>query len=246
MTDNTEKLQKVLAHFGVCSRRAAEQLIAEGRVSVNGGKVEQQGMRVNVAEDIICVDGERLLSKPQFIYILLHKPTGYICSVNDERGRRTVLELMPEISERLYPVGRLDYATSGALLLTNDGELTNLLLHPKGEIEKTYLAFVEGRVPAAAIRRLESGVRLSDGITAPAKVCINDFKDGQTLLEITIHEGKNRQVRRMLEAVGCPCLRLKRLTFAGLTVDYMKIGAWRELTAEEIFRLRALAYGEKQ
>lgn len=235
-----ERLQKLIARFGVCSRRAAEELIQQGRVSVNGKTVTTLGVKVRAGKDIIAVDGRLLAQKPEPIYLLLNKPSGYICSASDERGRRTVLDLLPEDMQRVFPVGRLDYATTGVLLLTNDGELSNLLLHPKHEIEKTYLAFAEGRITPNALQRLQKGVRLEDGMTAPAKVKLRSFKEGVSTLEITIHEGRNRQVRRMCEAVGNPCRRLRRLDFAGLTADGLAPGAYRKLTEAEIKQLRTL------
>jgi len=235
-----ERLQKVIARFGVCSRRAAEELIQQGRVSVNGKIVTTLGAKVRAGKDMICIDGKLLAQKPEPIYLLLNKPGGYICSASDERGRRTVLDLLPADMQRVFPVGRLDYATTGVLLLTNDGELSNLLLHPRHEIEKTYLAYAEGRIQPQALQRLQKGVRLEDGMTAPAKVKLHSFRDGVSTLEITIHEGRNRQVRRMLEAVGNPCRRLRRLAFAGLTADGLAPGAYRKLTDTEIKQLRAL------
>lgn len=238
--DKTERLQKVMSRMGVASRRASEEMIAAGRVAVNGKIVDTVGMKVDISKDEITVDGQEISAKPRTRYILLYKPAGYITSAKDQKGRRTVLDLLTDVSERVYPVGRLDYATGGLLLLTNDGELTNSLLHPSKEVEKTYQAETEGRISAAELRILRDGVRLSDGITAPAKVRVLVQKERSTVLEITIHEGKNRQVRRMLDAVGHPVIRLKRVRFAFLDLKGLKPGEWRDLTPAEVGRLQSL------
>ena len=171
---------------------------------------------------------------------MLNKPAGWITSAKDERGRRTVLDLLTGIEERIYPVGRLDYDTCGLLLLTNDGELTNRLLHPGREVEKTYRALVEGGITGDKLRQLRNGVMLEDGMTAPAKVKLIKKSEGKSLVELTIHEGKNRQVRRMLSQVGYRCLHLKRTRFSFLTLAGLKTGQWRELTLMEIHRLKEL------
>ena len=233
-----ERLQKYLAAMGVASRRACEQLIAEGRVQVNGETVTLPGTKITPGADTVAVDGRVLSRAPRLRYILLYKPVGYICSAADEKGRRTVLDLLDGVTERVYPVGRLDYDTSGVLLLTNDGELTNRLLHPSHEVEKTYLAQVEGEPDQKALERLRKGVKLSDGLTAPAKVRRQRSRDGRFWLELTIHEGRNRQVRRMLEAVGHPVLHLKRTKLDFLDLSGLSPGAWRELSADEVGRLK--------
>ena len=239
MSGNEEqRLQKYLAAMGVASRRACEQLIAEGRVRVNGETVTSPGTKITPGADTVAVDGRVLADVPRLRYILLYKPVGYICSAADEKGRRTVLDLLDGVTERVYPVGRLDYDTSGALLLTNDGELTNRLLHPSHEVEKTYLAQVEGEPEQRALERLRKGVRLDDGMTAPAKVRRKRSRDGRFWLELTIHEGRNRQVRRMLEAVGHPVQHLKRTKLDFLDLAGLTPGAWRELTADEVRRLK--------
>lgn len=240
----TERLQKILAARGVASRRASEKLVEEGRVTVNG-RVALLGDKADPDHDEICLDGKPLPpALSAHTYLLLYKPAGYITSVTDPRGRRTVLDLVRNripAGGRLYPVGRLDYATSGVLLLTDDGDLTNALLHPGREIDKTYESAVMGEVTAAKLKRLAGGVRLSDGLTAPAKVRQKRREAGKsttrTVLELTIHEGRNRQVRRMLAAVGLDVIWLKRTSFAGLSLSGLKPGECRELTGEELTRL---------
>lgn len=244
--DKAERLQKILATHNVASRRAAEQLIAGGRVTVNG-RVAGLGDKADPKVDEIRLDGKPLgaVSAPR--YLLLYKPAGYITSVKDPRGRRTVIDLIADKlppGERIYPVGRLDYATSGLLLLTNDGELANALLHPAGEVNKVYECAVRGDLTAAKLRRLAEGVPLDDGLTAPAKA--RQIRRGrQQVIEITIHEGRNRQVRRMMQAVGLEVIWLKRTGFAGLGLAGMQPGASRELTAAELNRLKQLAIGRR-
>ena len=235
-----ERLQKALARLGVSSRRAAEKLILDGRVRVNGKVASVLGTKIDPERDKIEVDGQEKAAVPPPLYVLLYKPSGYITSVKDEKGRRTVLELLQGMEERVYPVGRLDYNTSGVLLLTNDGALTNRLLHPAYEVKKVYRAEVEGEVTKNELALLRAGVRLEDGLTAPAKAKTLKFKDGRTTLEITIHEGRNRQVRRMLEAVGHPARWLQRTGFASLTLVGLVPGQWRYLTVEEISALKSL------
>lgn len=241
-----ERLQKIIAERGVCSRRAAEQLILEGRVWVNGKPVTQLGAKADPEYDKITVDSKAVTKRPaKHRYLLLHKPAGYITSVNDEHGRRTIFALLPDEKDRLYPVGRLDYATSGALLVTNDGVLTNALLHPKWEVDKTYHCTVAGHVTKEQLNRLCTGVQLYDGMTAPAKAKVFRRKEDRTIVEITIHEGRNRQIRRMMTAVGLKVIWLKRVGFAGLDLKDVPIATYRELTPAEVRRLYELA-GIKQ
>ncbi len=245
MESNRQRLQKILADRGVCSRRAAEQLILDGRVSVNGKVVETLGTKADPTSDRIAVDGKLLLSRPKLRYILLYKPAGYITSAKDERGRRTVLDLIKEIPERVYPVGRLDYNTSGVILLTNDGALTHDLLHPSHEITKTYRALVEGTVTASQIQQLRNGIKLTDGMTAPAQCRIIKNLADQTDLEITIHEGRNRQVRRMCEAIGHAVVHLSRTHFAFLDLSGLRPSQWRELSSQEVKEIKKLCNREE-
>ncbi|MGI5892226.1 MAG: pseudouridine synthase [Bacillota bacterium] len=234
-----ERLQKTISRLGIASRRTAEQMILDGRVRVNGRVVSQLGTKIDPQKDNIYVDNVLYNTRPPLQYILLYKPAGWICSLNDEKGRRTVIDLLEGITDRVYPVGRLDYATSGVLLLTNDGQLANNLLHPSKEVRKTYLVELLGQPTKEQIQQLRQGIRLSDGITAPAKVKILPKRDSKCLLEITIHEGRNRQVRRMMEAIGQEVLHLKRIAFAGLTLEGLKPGQWRYLNDEELEKLLA-------
>ncbi len=237
-----ERLQKILSQAGIASRRAAEKMIAEGRVTVDGVTAEL-GSQADASSQTICVDGKPLQNAEAHVYFLLNKPKGYISTAKDERGRKTVLDLLPEVKERIYPVGRLDGGTEGLLLLTNDGALMNGLLHPAREVWKTYVAQVEGRMEKSELQTLKHGVALEDGVTAPAKVRVLDWDDrsGRTKLEISIHEGKNRQVRRMCETVGHPVQALKRTEFAGLSLSGVKRGEHRALTKTEIGYLYELA-----
>lgn len=233
------RLHKFMAQAGVASRRACEALIRSGRVRVNGEPVSEMGVRVRPGVDRVEVDGRALKAAEDKLYVMLNKPRGYVTTVSDPEGRRTVLDLLPPMPVRLYPVGRLDFDTEGLLLLTNDGELTHALTHPRREVAKVYLADVEGRPSPEALDRLRRGVRLEDGVTAPVLVKVGPFRDGQTQLTLTIREGRNRQIRRMLEAVGHPVTFLKRIRFGPLSLSGVKLGQWRPLTAEEVEKLQA-------
>lgn len=229
-----ERLQKLIAQAGVCSRRAAEELIAAGRVSVDGKIVRELGAKADTAQKI-CVDGKILHFGTKKIYLLMNKPRSYVSTAHDDRGRKTVIDLLGEnFSERLWPVGRLDLNSEGLLILTNDGELTNALIHPRFGVEKTYRAKISGTVTEEKLDILRAGVELDDGLTAPAEIYLLDADT----VEVTIHEGRNRQVRRMFAAVGCDVKRLRRIRFAGLTLDGVKVGHFRELTADEVTALK--------
>lgn len=237
-----ERLQKILAARGVASRRKCEELIAAGRVKVNGALVKELGYKADPKIDRIEVDGKPIRDEPsRYRYYLFHKPTGVITSVRDPQGRKTVLDFV-DVSERIYPVGRLDYDTSGLLLLTNDGKLTNRLTHPRFEVKKTYVATVRGVPNQRALRALMSGVMLEDGKTAPAFARLTrvDDRAREADIELTIHEGRNRQVRRMCAAVGHPVLKLRRVQFGFLTLGSLKPGQYRPLTREEVTKLKNL------
>lgn len=228
----SEKLQKVLAAAGIASRRVAEELIADGRVTVNG-EVAEIGRRVDGDTDVIEVDGAVVAARPGLVHYLLNKPRGVIATADDPHGRPTVVDFVPA-EPRVFPVGRLDADTEGLLLLSNDGELAHRLTHPSYGVEKEYVVEVEGEPTNQAIRRLRDGVELDDGRTAPAKVA----RMAPSVLRITIHEGRNRQVRRMCDAVGHPVTRLVRTRIGPIVDRRLKPGEWRALTGDEV---RALA-----
>ena len=236
-----ERLQKVIAHAGFASRRKAEQLILDGQVRVNGKIVNELGFKVSSA-DQVEVNGIPV-EREEPVYYLFYKPRGVISSVKDDKDRKVVTDFLPEIKQRVYPVGRLDYDTSGLLLLTNDGEFANLLMHPRNEIDKTYVAKIKGIPSREKIRSLERGVMLEDGKTSPAKVKVIsiDKKKQTAIIELTIHEGRNRQVRRMFEAVGHPVTKLKRERYGFLTLKGLNVGDMRELSPHEVKQLRVLA-----
>ena len=234
-----ERLQKVMARRGVASRRECEELILAGRVTVNGENVRELGTKVS-AGDLITVDGKKLEEeKMQRVYILLNKPKGYVTTVKDPEGRRTVMDLVSGVKERIYPVGRLDYDTEGLLLLTNDGEIGFALTHPSHRVDKTYIAKVGGIPSRGALEALARGVKLEDGVTAPAQVRLLS-RGRQSQVELTIHQGKKRQVRRMLQAVGHPVISLRRVRFGPLTLEGLAPGSYRHLTHKEITALKAV------
>jgi len=237
-----ERLQKVLAAAGVASRRKCEEIIAAGRVTVNGKTVTELGLKIDPTKDEIAVDGKKI-AKQQKVYLAFHKPKGVISSVKDPAGRQTVLDYMHGVKERVYPVGRLDYDTEGLILLTNDGEFANLLMHPRYHVPKTYLVHTKGVPHGEVLDKLRSGVMLDDGMTAPAEVEYADVDPDkrEAVIQITIYEGRNRQVRRMFEAVGAPVVRLRRIRFGSVLLGGLPRGKWRRLTKEEVDELRNMA-----
>lgn len=232
-----ERLQKVLARAGFGSRRACEELIEAGRVTVNGEQAEL-GRRVDLDVDRVQVDGIPVAVRPGLVYYLLNKPSRVVTTASDPQGRRTVLDLVP-LEPRVFPVGRLDYETEGLLLLTNDGDLAHGLTHPSRGVEKAYLAEVEGVPSRAALRRLREGVPLEDGLTAPARVRLAQAVPGGAAIEVVIHEGRNRQIRRMCEAVGHPVRRLVRTRIGPLVDHGLRPGQWRPLHLAEVRALYA-------
>lgn len=234
-----ERLQKIMAQAGVASRRKSEELIAAGKVKVNGQVITELGFKVDPAKDKIEVSGKPI-QREKHAYYLLYKPVGYITSMDDQFDRPIVLDLMKDVPERLHSVGRLDYDTEGLLLLTNDGGLTYALTHPSHEVEKTYLVKAKGFISGQALRELERGVMLEDGKTAPAKVNLRSGKRDYSIVEITIHEGRNRQVRRMFDVVGYPVLKLKRVQLGPLTLGTLKPGEFRPLSRKEVTLLKRI------
>ena len=236
-----ERLQKILSRAGIASRRAAEQMILDGRVTVDGKIITELGAKFDININKISVDNKPISLTEEKIYILLNKPQNVLSSAKDDRGRTTVVDLINDVNERIYPVGRLDYDTEGLILLTNDGELMNSLLHPKYQINKTYLAKVTGNVTKDKLYKLQNGIQLDDGLTAPAIVRVVGKSNTEAKIEITIHEGRNRQVRRMFAAIDCEVKKLKRIKFANLTIHDLKIGQYRRLTETELENLYQMA-----
>lgn len=239
------RLQKFLAGAGVASRRAAEKIISEGRVSVNGEIVREMGVQIDENYDSVEVDGKKVISSEKKYYIMLNKPVGFVTTVSDDKGRPTVMELVSDISARIYPVGRLDYDTEGLLLLTNDGDLTFRITHPKHDIKKTYVAEVTGNISMETILQLRKGVVIDGYKTSPAEVEVIGATQYGTKIEITIHEGRNRQVRKMFEALGCVVKKLKRVSEAGLNLGHLPSGKWRKLSESEINMLKKIGTDKK-
>lgn len=236
-----ERLQKVIANSGYCSRRKAEEEIKKGHVTVNGRVVMELGTKVDT-QDVVEINGTVIKKEENKEYILLYKPRETITSVHDDKGRKTVLDCI-DSDVRVYPVGRLDYDTTGLLLLTNDGELANLLMHPKTEIDKVYVAKIRGILTGAEINRLKSGIVIDGRKTAKAKIKVrkSDRKTMTSIVEITIHEGRNHQVKKMFEHVGHEVLKLKRERFAFLDLKGLRSGEYRYLSIKEVKKLYAMA-----
>ncbi|MDD3336584.1 MAG: pseudouridine synthase [Eubacteriales bacterium] len=233
------RLQKYLASCGVASRRNAEKLIADGRVSVDGETVTEMGVQVEDGQ-LVCVDGKQVTPETEKHYIMYHKPAGEVTTVSDPEGRDTVLDRFKDYPVRLYPVGRLDYDSEGLLLLTNDGDLTERMLHPSMEVEKVYLARVSNQVTPEEARRLELGVLVDGRKTSRAKVKILSVQPLFTDMLVTIHEGRNRQVRKMVEQIGHQVVMLRRIRFGPLKLGELPRGMWRPLTDDELLALRKL------
>ena len=228
------RLQKYLALCNVASRRASEEIILSGRVKVNGVVITELGTKVKDGDEVI-VDGNVLSVESKKIYIMLNKPVGYVTTVSDDQGRPTVMDLVSgDIRERLYPVGRLDFNTEGLLLLSNAGDFTYKITHPKHKLDKTYEVWVTGKAEANAIRRLEQGIFIDGRKTAPAKADVIESTKGSAVLSITIHEGRNRQVRKMCQAVGFKVLGLRRVSEGGLNLGNLPVGKWRHLNENEV------------
>ena len=232
-----ERLQKIISASGLMSRRAAEELIAAGKVSING-VTAALGDKAEAGVDKILVDGKALPSAGEKLYIMLNKPRGYVTTLSDEKGRKNVTELIKELGTRLYPVGRLDMYSEGLLLMTNDGDFANRLMHPSHEIDKCYHTWVKGEDMGWAVELLRCPMEIDGYVTSPAEVDILELNGEEALLAITIHEGRNRQVRKMCEAAGLKVTRLMRVSEGGVELGTLKSGKWRRLTEEELDMLR--------
>ena len=229
------RLQKYIAMSGLASRRAAESMIDEGRVKVNGKKVTEQGVKIEIGCDSVTVDNKPVEIKDKKYYIMLNKPAGYVSTAKDQFDRPTVVDLVKEdVGTRIFPVGRLDNETEGLLLMTNDGDFTYKITHPKFQKDKTYIAVINGGITVPDLNRLRRGVRVEDYTTSPAEVEILDAAGGKTAVKITIHEGRNRQVRKMFAALGYTVSGLKRIKIGELELGNLPVGRWRHLTSHEI------------
>lgn len=235
-----ERIQKVIANAGICSRRKAEELILAGKVKVNGEVITELGCKVS-EKDQITVDG-KVVEKDEKVYFLLNKPRSVVTTTNDDKGRKTVVDLI-DTDHRIYPIGRLDYDTTGALILTNDGEFANLIMHPKNQIDKVYLAKVEGIATGKEVKELEKGINIEGIKLSSSRVKIKkiDKERKESFIELTIHEGKNHQVKKMLEKVNLPVIKLTRERIAFLNVDDLKSGEYRKLSKKEVSQLYVLA-----
>ncbi len=241
MPQPSERLQKYLAECGVASRRKSEELIAQGKVKING-RVASLGDKVNPHKDLVTVSGKRVASRQKRKYIMLHKPRGFVTTMKDQFERKDVTMLVRDVEERVYPIGRLDKNSEGLLLMTNDGEFANLLMHPSSHVSKTYRVTVRPPMTDVQLATLTNGVTLDDGTkTLPAEVLILAEEENRIVLQFTIFEGKNRQIRRMCEAVGLPLVRLKRIAIGDLKLGMLPQGKWRELTEKEVRSLYSSA-----
>ena len=243
MSEEAQRLQKIIAHAGLASRRGAEELIAKGRVQVNGQTITELGMKVE-PNDHVEVDGSPIEGREKLVYYLLNKPRGVVTTNNDEKGRQTVIDLLGDVSQRVYPIGRLDYDTTGVLLLTNDGVVANQLMHPKSRVDKVYVAKVEGIATDEKLAPLKHGVVIKGRKTAPARVTIERVdKDKKTsMVRVIIHEGRNHQIKNMLQKVHLPVVKLTREQYAFFDLVGLQSGEYRKLTGAEVRRLKAEDY----
>ena len=236
------RINKFIAACGASSRRGADALVEAGRVTVNGIVIQSHGMEIDEQTDTVCVDGIQLQPKGGNVYLMLNKPSGVLCTCHDDRGRKTVLDFVKDIDERLFPVGRLDFNTEGLLLMTNDGDFAYRCTHPKYEQNKTYYAKVKGYLTPEAVKKLEQGIVIDGRLTANAQINVLEWFDDAASLNITIHEGRNRQVRKMFEAVGCRVSYLKRTAIGRLTLGNLKPGQWKHLTEKEFNLLGIITF----
>ncbi|WFA09712.1 pseudouridine synthase [Tissierella sp. Yu-01] len=234
------RLQKYMALSGVASRRKSEEMIAEGRVKVNNKIITELGTVIDPKKDKVLVDGKKIKLESNKVYIMLNKPVGYVSTLKDEKGRKIVTDLIEGVRERIYPVGRLDADTTGLLLLTNDGDLANKLTHPSKKIQKRYIAIVEGVPNKIELDKMRKGVYIEGKKTAPAKVKIAKKYEDESILDIEIHEGRNRQVKKMCESINHPIKKLKRVSIGELELGGLLIGNWRFLNEEEMTYLKSL------
>lgn len=240
MTDAKVRLQKYMAEAGIASRRKSEELIAAGKVRVNG-KVAEIGDKINPRTDKVTVSGKKVVKSKKQVYIMLHKPRGFITTMHDEMDRKCVAELIADVPERVYPVGRLDRESEGLLLLTNDGEFANALTHPSKHVPKTYRVTVRPDVTKEQLAAFENGIEIDGKMTLPAEVRVLDKQEGRVVLEVVIYEGRNRQIRKMCEALGLEVARLKRTKIGSLKLGMLKPGEYRYLTEKEIHGLLVAA-----
>lgn len=245
MTDAKVRLQKYMAEAGIASRRKSEELIAAGKVRVNG-KVAEIGDKINPRTDKVTVSGKKVVKSKKQVYIMLHKPRGFITTMHDEMDRKCVAELIADVPERVYPVGRLDRESEGLLLLTNDGEFANALTHPSKHVPKTYRVTVRPDVTKEQLESFENGIEIDGKMTLPAEVRVLDKQAGRVVLEVVIYEGRNRQIRKMCEALGLEVARLKRTKIGSLKLGMLKPGEYRYLRAEEIHGLLVAAEVKKR
>lgn len=234
-----ERLQKYMASCGVASRRKCEEIILSGEIKVNGKLIKELGTKVDPIKDLVEYNGILITKEEKKIYIMLNKPEGYITSVKDEKGRKTVLDLV-KVKERIYPIGRLDYDSSGLILLTNDGEIYNKIIHPREELNKRYIAIVKGEISKKDIQTFEKGIDIGGYVTAPANLEILNYENGKSTIEVCIHEGKNRQIRKMCAAINHEVLSLNRVSIGKLQLKYLKKGDFRELSIEELDYIKNL------
>ncbi len=229
-----ERLQKYMASCGVASRRKCEEIIAEGRVKVNGVTVREAGLKIQPGKDRVTVDGKEIIPANKLVYIMLNKPVGYVSTVRDQFMRPTVLDLVKGVKGRIYPVGRLDYDSEGLILLTNDGNFAYGLTHPRHKVDKTYMVVVQGRPDRIEIDRIRSGVEIDGRMTSPADIRVESIQGNKTTFRVVIHEGRNRQVRRMFEAIGYTVVSLKRTGIGKLQLGTLAPGKWRFLEDREV------------
>lgn len=245
MKDNKIRLQKYLSECGVASRRKAEAYIAEGRVKVNG-RPARLGDKIDPKRDKVMFAGKRVINQTQKMYIMLHKPRGYLTTTSDELDRKCVTELVADAGQKLYPVGRLDKDSEGLLLMTNDGEFANLLTHPSRHVAKTYRVTVRGKVTDEQLDRLATGIEIDGRKTLPCDVNVIEKKDDRTVIGIVLYEGRNRQIRKMCEALGLTVIRLKRTMIAGVKLGMLPVGRWRELNEKEMRHLTNVSVAKKE